>query len=107
MIIINLLNLLFIYSVEVIRLGQSLWVNWDVSMYFEAKDTPALARCVLFSLQKIPSCYSLRANRFVSGSLGSFVPDFLVFYPEHLPIIYKICEKACSLLSLADINFFL
>ena len=50
--IINLLKLLFIYSVEVIRLGQSLWVNWDVSMYFEPKDTPALARCVCFQCKR-------------------------------------------------------
>lgn len=40
------------YSVEVIRLGQSLWVNWDVSMYFEPKDTPALARCVCFQCKR-------------------------------------------------------
>ena len=32
------------WSVEVIRLGQSLWINWDVEMYYEKKDTPAVAR---------------------------------------------------------------
>ena len=36
--------IIFIYSIEVIRLGQSLWINWDASMYYEIKDTPALAR---------------------------------------------------------------
>ena len=29
---------------EVIRLGQSLWINWDCNMYYEIKDTPAVAR---------------------------------------------------------------
>uniref|UniRef100_A0AAX7SFU3 Phospholipid-transporting ATPase n=1 Tax=Astatotilapia calliptera TaxID=8154 RepID=A0AAX7SFU3_ASTCA len=31
-------------SVEVIRLGQSKFINWDLQMYFAEKDTPAKAR---------------------------------------------------------------
>lgn len=45
----NLSSLFFFFlSVEVIRLGQSLWINWDTDMYFEKKDTPALARYAFF-----------------------------------------------------------
>lgn len=33
--------LLFVCSVEVIRLGQSKFINWDLQMYFPEKDTPA------------------------------------------------------------------
>ena len=40
---IALINFICV-SVEVIRLGQSLWINWDCSMYYEIKDTPAVAR---------------------------------------------------------------
>lgn len=32
------------YSVEFLRLVQSMWINWDVQMYYKAKDTPARAR---------------------------------------------------------------
>ncbi|ESO89585.1 hypothetical protein LOTGIDRAFT_124920, partial [Lottia gigantea] len=31
-------------SVEIIRLVNSLWINWDVKLYYEKKDTPAKAR---------------------------------------------------------------
>ncbi|XP_005107403.2 phospholipid-transporting ATPase ID [Aplysia californica] len=31
-------------SVEIIRLAHSLWINWDVKMYYEKSDTPAKAR---------------------------------------------------------------
>ncbi|XP_041374106.1 phospholipid-transporting ATPase ID-like isoform X1 [Gigantopelta aegis] len=31
-------------SVEIIRLVNSYWINWDVKMYYENKDTPAKAR---------------------------------------------------------------
>lgn len=30
-----------LFSVEVIRLGQSKFINWDLQMYFLEKDTPA------------------------------------------------------------------
>lgn len=30
-----------VFSVEVIRLGQSKFINWDLQMYFADKDTPA------------------------------------------------------------------
>ena len=33
-----------ICSVEVIRLGQSLLINWDRKMYYEPEDVPPLAR---------------------------------------------------------------
>ena len=32
------------YSVETIRLGLSLLINWDVKMYYEPEDVPAIAR---------------------------------------------------------------
>ena len=31
-------------SVEMIRLGLSLMINWDLKMYYEPEDVPALAR---------------------------------------------------------------
>lgn len=44
MVLNTLIPISLYISIEVIRLGQSLWVNWDVEMYYETKDTPALAR---------------------------------------------------------------
>lgn len=35
---------LCIGSVETIRLGLSLIINWDLKMYYEPEDVPALAR---------------------------------------------------------------
>ena len=31
-------------SVEMIRLGLSLFINWDLKMYYEPEDVPAIAR---------------------------------------------------------------
>ena len=33
-----------LFSVEVIRLGLSFLINWDVNMYYETNDLPAVAR---------------------------------------------------------------
>ena len=41
--IINL-TIYLLYSVEAIRLGQSLLINWDCKMYYEPEDVPAIAR---------------------------------------------------------------
>ncbi|KAM3874536.1 phospholipid-transporting ATPase IC [Diretmus argenteus] len=38
-------------SVEVIRLGQSKFINWDLQMYFTEKDTPAKARTTTLNEQ--------------------------------------------------------
>ncbi|XP_062410465.1 phospholipid-transporting ATPase IC [Sardina pilchardus] len=38
-------------SVEVIRLGQSKFINWDLQMYFKDKDTPAKARTTTLNEQ--------------------------------------------------------
>ncbi|KAM3600581.1 uncharacterized protein V6R79_025445 [Siganus canaliculatus] len=38
-------------SVEVIRLGQSKFINWDIQMYFPEKDTPAKARTTTLNEQ--------------------------------------------------------
>ncbi|XP_053730137.1 phospholipid-transporting ATPase IC [Synchiropus splendidus] len=38
-------------SVEVIRLGQSKFINWDLQMYFPQKDTPAKARTTTLNEQ--------------------------------------------------------
>lgn len=38
-------------SVEVIRLGQSKFINWDLQMYFSEKDTPAKARTTTLNEQ--------------------------------------------------------
>uniref|UniRef100_A0A8C9Y1H4 Phospholipid-transporting ATPase n=1 Tax=Sander lucioperca TaxID=283035 RepID=A0A8C9Y1H4_SANLU len=38
-------------SVEVIRLGQSKFINWDLQMYFLEKDTPAKARTTTLNEQ--------------------------------------------------------
>ena len=44
-IILNTLVPISLYvSVEIIRLGQSFFINWDRQMYYSPKDTPALAR---------------------------------------------------------------
>ena len=32
------------FSIEFIRLGQSLFINWDRKMYYDKKDLPAVAR---------------------------------------------------------------
>lgn len=38
-------------SVEVIRLGQSKFINWDLQMYYPSKDTPAKARTTTLNEQ--------------------------------------------------------
>ncbi|KAG7477124.1 hypothetical protein MATL_G00090800 [Megalops atlanticus] len=38
-------------SVEVIRLGQSKFINWDLQMYYQDKDTPAKARTTTLNEQ--------------------------------------------------------
>nr|XP_046230530.1 phospholipid-transporting ATPase IC [Scatophagus argus] len=38
-------------SVEVIRVGQSKFINWDLQMYFSEKDTPAVARTTTLNEQ--------------------------------------------------------
>lgn len=38
-------------SVEVIRLGQSYFINWDLQMYYPEKDTPAKARTTTLNEQ--------------------------------------------------------
>lgn len=38
-------------SVEVIRLGQSKFINWDLQMYYPEKDTPAKARTTTLNEQ--------------------------------------------------------
>ncbi|CAM5153536.1 unnamed protein product [Natator depressus] len=38
-------------SVEVIRLGQSYFINWDLQMYYSEKDTPAKARTTTLNEQ--------------------------------------------------------
>ncbi|XP_077989510.1 putative phospholipid-transporting ATPase IM [Glandiceps talaboti] len=44
-IVLNTLVPISLYvTVEMIRLVQSFWINWDKSMYYEEKDTPAKAR---------------------------------------------------------------
>uniref|UniRef100_T1JEU8 Phospholipid-transporting ATPase n=1 Tax=Strigamia maritima TaxID=126957 RepID=T1JEU8_STRMM len=35
---------LFLFTVEIIRLGHSFWINWDEKMYDEKCDTPAKSR---------------------------------------------------------------
>lgn len=33
-----------VFSVEIIRLGQSLLISWDINLYHEETDTPTMAR---------------------------------------------------------------
>lgn len=40
-----------LFSVEVIRLGQSKFINWDLQMYYAEKDTPAKARTTTLNEQ--------------------------------------------------------
>ncbi|PFX30906.1 putative phospholipid-transporting ATPase ID [Stylophora pistillata] len=49
MVLNTLIPISLYISVEVIRLGQSLWINWDCSMYYEKMDTPAVARTTTLS----------------------------------------------------------
>lgn len=39
------------FSVEVIRLGQSYFINWDLQMYYPEKDTAAKARTTTLNEQ--------------------------------------------------------
>lgn len=41
-----LMACVWLHSVEVIRLGQSKFINWDLQMYYAEKDTPAKVRLV-------------------------------------------------------------
>ncbi|XP_056587422.1 phospholipid-transporting ATPase IC [Triplophysa dalaica] len=51
-IILNTMVPISLYvSVEVIRLGQSKFINWDLQMYFADKDTPAKARTTTLNEQ--------------------------------------------------------
>lgn len=34
-----------VFSVEIIRLGQSKFINWDLQMYYPDKDTAAKVQC--------------------------------------------------------------
>jgi magnesium-transporting ATPase (P-type) len=46
-IVLNTLVPISLYvSVEIIRLGQSWLIDWDVAMYHDETDCPAQARCV-------------------------------------------------------------
>uniref|UniRef100_H0V7M9 Phospholipid-transporting ATPase n=1 Tax=Cavia porcellus TaxID=10141 RepID=H0V7M9_CAVPO len=40
-----------LHSVEIIRLGQSHFINWDLQMYYSEKDTPAKARTTTLNEQ--------------------------------------------------------
>ncbi|TRY95010.1 hypothetical protein DNTS_004667 [Danionella cerebrum] len=51
-IILNTMVPISLYvSVEVIRLGQSKFINWDLQMYYSEKDTPAKARTTTLNEQ--------------------------------------------------------
>ncbi|KAM9225592.1 phospholipid-transporting ATPase IC [Dugong dugon] len=51
-IVLNTLVPISLYvSVEVIRLGQSYFINWDLQMYYAEKDTPAKARTTTLNEQ--------------------------------------------------------
>uniref|UniRef100_A0A452RT41 Phospholipid-transporting ATPase n=1 Tax=Ursus americanus TaxID=9643 RepID=A0A452RT41_URSAM len=51
-IILNTMVPISLYvSVEVIRLGQSYFINWDLQMYYPEKDTPAKARTTTLNEQ--------------------------------------------------------
>ncbi|MGH0129080.1 UNVERIFIED_CONTAM: hypothetical protein FKN15_069061 [Acipenser sinensis] len=52
LIVLNTMVPISLYvSVEVIRLGQSHFINWDLQMYYEDKDTPAKARTTTLNEQ--------------------------------------------------------
>ncbi|XP_078009369.1 phospholipid-transporting ATPase IC isoform X2 [Phascolarctos cinereus] len=51
-IILNTMVPISLYvSVEIIRLGQSYFINWDLQMYYPEKDTPAKARTTTLNEQ--------------------------------------------------------
>ncbi|XP_072462060.1 phospholipid-transporting ATPase IC [Notamacropus eugenii] len=51
-IILNTMVPISLYvSVEIIRLGQSYFINWDLQMYYSKKDTPAKARTTTLNEQ--------------------------------------------------------
>uniref|UniRef100_A0A672YZ59 P-type phospholipid transporter n=1 Tax=Sphaeramia orbicularis TaxID=375764 RepID=A0A672YZ59_9TELE len=52
LIVLNTMVPISLYvSVEIIRLGQSKFINWDLQMYFAEKDTPAKARTTTLNEQ--------------------------------------------------------
>uniref|UniRef100_A0A3Q2XEB3 Phospholipid-transporting ATPase n=1 Tax=Hippocampus comes TaxID=109280 RepID=A0A3Q2XEB3_HIPCM len=52
LIVLNTMVPISLYvSVEVIRLGQSKFINWDLQMYYAEKDTPAKARTTTLNEQ--------------------------------------------------------
>jgi len=67
------------FSVEFLRLTQSLWINWDCKMYYEAKDTPAKARTTALNeeLGQIEYIFSDK-----TGTLTQ-VSDFLLLGPRY------------------------
>lgn len=52
LIVLNTMVPISLYvSVEIIRLGQSYFINWDLQMYYSEKDTPAKARTTTLNEQ--------------------------------------------------------
>ena len=67
-----LLSDLVLCSVEVIRLGLSLFINWDIKMYYPPEDVPAIARTTTLNeeLGQIEYIFSDKVRlRFVFGDL--------------------------------------
>ena len=47
------------FSVEMIRLGQSMFINWDLQMYHNDTDTPARARWIFPDLFLCAVCITV------------------------------------------------
>uniref|UniRef100_A0A4W3HIE8 Phospholipid-transporting ATPase n=1 Tax=Callorhinchus milii TaxID=7868 RepID=A0A4W3HIE8_CALMI len=94
-------------SVEVIRLGQSYFINWDLQMYYAEKDTPAKARTTtlteqlgqikyIFSdktgtltqnIMAFKKCYV--NGRLVDFSWNSYSDGKFQFYDHYLPTLIR------------------
>lgn len=62
---------------EIIRLGQSLLINWDRKMYYEPEDVPAIAQTTTLNeeLGQIEYIFSDKVKRISSLVLFTFTTE--------------------------------
>ena len=76
--------LIFLYfSVECIRLAQSLMINWDIEMYDEKSDTPASAKTTTLNEELGQIQYIF------SDKTGTLTQVYIAIFSD----IYKSCHR--------------